>query len=391
MALTVRREGVRSSGTLSNPIAVAIDLSRLNPPPIERRQLLGYEAIPSTAVYGISSPRRFELQLTRDGSDRYAVHIQITVINSAGQAVAAITRADGQLNWLTLPAGDYRIIAALLIPEQVELGLTIEARPARTPMPPAFAAGSGGGVLRPGRGLSGQATGDSPSLASATQPHLQGRGDGVGGGTATLLELQGATGRVRCSASGSGSAAAQAAAMQWVDGLGRPMGSSILIAPVALSSPVLVRGTDWSVTIRLVAADGSAPRDLTGITFSAEIWDSERLQRYATCDLSVGDPLAGGPVTAALTPEQSALVGRYSGEVVVFDLWGVDGSGTLAYLITGQVSCIDKVTVWDDNAPPPGEDLLYLSGFAEEDGDPLPLTEVNTFGQLTFPVPEPED
>jgi hypothetical protein len=338
VALTVRREGAASGGTIGRPIPVAIDLSRVNPAPIERRQQLGYEALPSTAVYGISSPRRFELRLARDGSDRYAVHIQITLIDSTGQAVAAVTSACGQLEWQQLPAGDYRIIAALLIPEQVELGLTIEARPHRVRLANAIAAGQGGGSGRLGRGIPLIASGASPHQLRLEQPALQGQGGGGGGGQGQILAVQGSTARCRSIAAGSGSATAQLAPMTWVDDQGREMGAGIFIVPAALDAPELVTGTDWAVIVRLVDQGTGALRDLSDLTFTGAIWNQDRSQRYALCSITITSPTAGGPVISALTPEQSAAVGLYDGEVVVFDLSAVDGTGALAYLLTGDVT-----------------------------------------------------
>lgn len=338
MALTVRREGVSSSGTISRPLPVAIDLSRADPAVIQRRQRLGYEAIPSTAVYGIRSPRRFELRLQRGNSDRYAVHIQVTVINGAGQTVAAITRADGQGEWALLPAGEYRILAALLIPEEVELELAIEARPARTRLGPVVASGQGEGRLQRATGLRGAASGSAPHQLRIEQPQLIGRGGGSGGGVLTLLATRTSAGRCQARTGGLFQAAATTAAMVWVDGYGRTLGPGISAAPVALTAPELVTGTDWAVSTRFRDATTSQLLDLTGISFTAELWDQERSFRYALCTITVENALGGGPVVAALTPEQSAAVGRYDGEEVVFDLRGVDSSGRLAYLLEGLVT-----------------------------------------------------
>jgi hypothetical protein len=338
VALTVRREGAASSGTIGRPVPVAIDLSRVNPAPIERRQRLGYEALPSTAVYGISSSRRFELRLARDGSDRYAVHIQITLIDSTGQAVAAVTRADGQLDWQQLPAGDYRIIAALLIPEEVELGLTIEARPYRARLAGAVADGQGGGSGRLGRGKALVASGSSPHQLRLEQPALQGQGGGSGGGEGSILAVQGSAARCRSIAAGNGSATSQLAPMIWVDDQGREMGADIFIIPVALDAPELVTGADWAVIVQLVDQTTSVPRDLTDLVFTGAIWNQDRSYRYALCSITVTAPVGGGPVIAALTPAQTAAVGLYDGEVVVFDLSAADSSGRLAYLLTGDVT-----------------------------------------------------
>lgn len=387
MALTVRRPGAASSGTIQAPVPVALDLSVVDPAPIERRQRLGYEALPATAVYRIASAKRFELQLSRSSSDRYAVHIQITVINGAGQTVYAITTANGIGEWALLPAGEYRIVAALLIPEEVELALTIAARPARTRIGPVVATGSGGGVARLGRGITVAAEGRSPSVAIPTKPHLQGVGGGSGGALLMLLAVQGASSRCRCIAASTGSASGQLAPMQWVDALGRPMGPGISIVPMALADPVLIWGTDWQVSIRLVAATGGG-RDLSGITFHAALWDQERSVCYATCSVVVDNPLDGGPITAVLTPEQSAQVGRYLGEEVVFDLWGVDEQGQLAYLLTGLVPCQDKVTVWPETLPEHGPDLFIQAAFVDPAGRPVPLAEGDGLAQLLFPNTE---
>ena len=338
MALTVRREGVSSSGTISRPVPLAIDLSRVNPAPIRQQLLLGYEAIPSTAVWGFSSPRRFELKLSRDGSDRYAVHIQLTVINGSGQTVYAITRSDGQGEWLQLPAGEYRIIAALLIPEQVELGLTVEARPHRVRLGPVVAGGRGDGVAHPGRGIPLIAAGDSPHQVSLRQPVLAGAGGGTGGGLGEILEVRGSTSRCRSIVTGGGTATGAVAPMQWVDAYGRPMGAGILIVPVALEVPELVTGSDWAVQTRFIDASTTLPSDLREMAFTAEIWDLERSYRYAICSIAITDATAGGPVIATLTPGQTDLVGRYDGEVVLFELKATDTSGQLAYLLEGEVT-----------------------------------------------------
>jgi len=338
VALTVRREGTASSGTISRPIAVALDLSRVEPPVIERRQKLGYEALPSTAVYAIRASKRFELKLGRGSDDRYAAHIQVTAIDGSGRAVYQLTRADGQGEWQQLAAGEYRIVAALLIPEEVELALTIAARPARVRLAAAVADGNGGGLLTPGRGIPLIAEGDSPHQVRLEQPALQGAGGGSDQSVAELLAVAGSTGRVRATSSGAFATVASLAPMEWVDAFGRPMGPSVLLVPVALSAPVLVSGTDWAVSVRFAAQDGSGYRDLSDLVFTAEIWDQERAFRYALCSVVTGTALLGGPVTAALTPAQTAMVGRYDGEQVVFDLRAQDATGRLAYLLEGLVT-----------------------------------------------------
>lgn len=337
MALTVRREGVSSGGTLSRPVPIAIDLTRVDPATIQKRQLLGYEALPSTAVYGISSPRRFELRLGRDSSDRYARHIQVSVIDAAGQTAYQITTASGQGEWQLLPAGDYRIVAALLIPEEVELGLTIVARPARTRLGPVVAEGAGTGAARLGRGIPAIAEGHSPSVAIPTKPHLQAVGGGTGVSTGHLLEVRGSEVRCQCIGEGSGSASGVIAPMVWVDAYGRPLGEGIYVAPVALDQPELVQGSDWAVSVQLLAQATGLPRDLTDLTFSAEIWDQQRSFRYALCTITVAS-LNGGPITASLTPGQTAVVGDYEGQVLLFDLKAQHSSGALAYLLEGLVT-----------------------------------------------------
>lgn len=337
MALTVRRPGAASSGTTQAPVPVALDLAVVDPAPIERRQRLGYEALPATAVYGIASAKRFELQLSRDSSDRYAVHIQITVINGAGQTVYAITTANGQGAWQLLPAGEYRIIAALLIPEEVELGLTIAARPARTRLGPVAAGGTGGGVVRLGRGIPAIAEGHSPSVAVPTKPHLQAAGGGSDESVAELLEVQGSGLRCQCIGSGSGSATGVIAPMVWVDQYGRPLGEGIYVVPVALDQPVLVQGSDWAVSVQLLDQVSQLPRDLTDLTFTAEIWDQQRSFRYALCTITVAS-LNGGPITASLTPGQTAVVGDYEGQALLFELKAQHSGGALAYLLEGLVT-----------------------------------------------------
>lgn len=337
MALTVRRPGAASSGTTLAPVEVALDLAVVSPAPIERRALLGYEALPATAVFVVRSAKRFELRLGRDSRDRAAVHIQVSVIDGTGRAVYAITTASGQGDWLVLPAGEYRIIAALLMPEEVELGLTIEARPARTRIGPVVAAGRGDGVARLGRGIPAIAGGSSPSLAIPTKPHLQATGGGGDESVAALLEVQGSNLRCQCIADCVGGGAGAIAPMVWVDEYGRPLGAGIYVAPVALDQPELVQGTDWAVQVRLIDQGTGSPRDLSDLVFSAEIWDLERNLRYATCTTTVAS-LSGGPVSAVLTPAESALVGDYEGQVVLFDLKAQHSDGKLAYLLEGLVT-----------------------------------------------------
>lgn len=387
MALTVRRPGAPSSGTTQAPVPVALDLAVVDPAPIERRVLLGYEAMPSTAVFVVRTTKHFELKLSRESTDRYAAHIQVTVVNSAGQTLYAITAANGEGDWQELPAGEHRIIAALLIPEEVELGLTIAARPYQTRLGPVVAEGRGGSAIRLARGLPVLGEGSSPSVAVATKPHLQAIATGTDLSVLGLLEAAGIATRCICIADCGGTAAGRLAPMQWVDALGRPMGLGISIVPMELATPVLIQGTDWQVGARLMAAGGGS-RDLSGLTFHAEIWDQERSFRYASCTVTVDSPLDGGPITAALTPEQSALVGHDLGEDVVFDLWGVDEQGQLAYLLTGLVNCQDKVTVWPETLPELGPDLFAQVTFIDPAGASVSLVEDDGLAQLLFPNTE---
>ncbi len=157
LALTVRggraasmmaASGGGPNGTVLNPNWVEVGLQQIDPPLIRLQTQLGYERIPSTQVFGFKASKRFELQINRRSADPYIVHVQITVYRiGERRSVYAVTTASGRGDLVELPAGDYRIICALGIPEQVDLELELLVRPARTYISNATADGRGSAIL----------------------------------------------------------------------------------------------------------------------------------------------------------------------------------------------------------------------------------------------------
>jgi hypothetical protein len=157
LALTVRggraanmmaASGGGPNGTVLNPNWVEVGLQQIDPPLIKLQTQLGYERIPSTQVFGFKASKRFELQINRRSTDPYIVHVQITVYRiGERRSVYAITTASGRGDLIELPAGDYRIICALGIPEQVDLELELLVRPAPTYISNATADGRGSAIL----------------------------------------------------------------------------------------------------------------------------------------------------------------------------------------------------------------------------------------------------
>lgn len=347
MALTVRGAGGSAIGSTRAPIAVDVNLGQVEPPPISVSMRLGYEELPSVQVYEFVFPRPAELRLVRRGEDRYIVHVQVTVSGGGPGSAYAITTANGEGEWKVLPAGVYRITCALGIPEEIDVELDIHARPRRWRLQ-GIADGHGSGLAIPSPSSAQLiAQGADQSLAVPTKPHLQAVGGGVDSSIGELLDLQGVFARCRCISAATSSFLGHIRPMVWVDIYGRPMLEGVQFAIADLPTSEVVSGADWETTIQFRDPQTGALRDLSGMTFTAEIWDLDRLRRYAVPTLTTGNLLAGGLLRATLTAAETLAARWQDGDQVVFDVKVSDVFGGVAYVAQALLT-----VRWGYSTPP---------------------------------------
>lgn len=278
---------------MQRPLELPVDLSQVWPAPILRRFRLGYSEGSATAVYAFTAPRRVTLQVQRRSSDRLVVHVDVALLEAESRRRLAplSAAADGRSELLELPAGRYLIVAALLIPETVELELEIAIAPVQTVLRGA-GSGSGDGQAVMERPLAqGQSGGGSTSLGQRADPLLQGRGSGAGSGQLAGTELDAISGRLGASGGGLGGGESTLRDFRWIDGRGRAAGALITIRP-ALWDRALTDGLGDVLLVRLTDQGGSA-LDLTGLEVTLELWDLHRFWRYALYTSVVSDPASG--------------------------------------------------------------------------------------------------
>lgn len=113
-------------GTLNRP--KPIEMPRLGQQVLHTR--LGYEATPSTEVWAFHAPFPLQLQVTRRSEDRAANCVAVALLDEGNRRVAPlVATARGVGLPVTVPAGSYRIIAALGIPEEVTVELEVNVAP----------------------------------------------------------------------------------------------------------------------------------------------------------------------------------------------------------------------------------------------------------------------
>lgn len=92
---------------------------------------LGYEAMPSSEVWAFATPRGLQLQVTRRSDDAMANCVAVALLDDNNRHVAPLVATAGGVGEpVTVPAGEYRIIASLGVAEMVQIELEVNAQPA---------------------------------------------------------------------------------------------------------------------------------------------------------------------------------------------------------------------------------------------------------------------
>lgn len=113
-------------GTLNRP--KPIEVPRLGKQVLHTR--LGYEACPSSEVWSFEVPFAVQLQVNRLSEDRAANCVAVALLDAANRHVAPlVATARGFGHPVTVPAGEYRIIASLGIPEEVAVDIEVNTAP----------------------------------------------------------------------------------------------------------------------------------------------------------------------------------------------------------------------------------------------------------------------
>ena len=128
-AISVRQKPDQDAGwgTLNRP--KRFELPLLQPHSLYTR--LGYEAEPSSEVWQFTATAAVTLQVNRISSDRYANSVAVALLDGANRRVAPLVEsALGVGQPVRLEAGVYKLVAALGLPEQVNVELQLNAAPA---------------------------------------------------------------------------------------------------------------------------------------------------------------------------------------------------------------------------------------------------------------------
>lgn len=343
MALTVRRSGQRIYGARNAPELVAIDLSRVDPAPIELPVTLGVDGIPHSQVWGFEVERDCEVRLRRLSDDPYLTSVALALTAGAtGKRVFDVSTADGDSGWVDLGKGFYRISAALGVPRQVKLVVELTVRPRRQEITARLdgAAAMALEVDRAGVDLELAAAADLEVTPTAGQALELGGGAEVAA-AALPIEMPGAVTVLQVNDTVGMDVQVEQAPVQWTDQDGRDIGPGVIVDLNDLGLVEITRGQPWSKQITIIDSDFGLPRDLRDLTLSAAVWDEERTLLWAEPAIAIADPAAGGPVTISLTALQSAGVGRYGGDPILVEITAVTATGNPLYLATGSGFALD--------------------------------------------------
>lgn len=211
-------------GTLNRPKVV--EMPRLGQQRLQTR--LGYEATPSSEVWAFHAPYAMQLQVNRLSEDRAANCVAVALLDGDNRHVAPlVSTARGVGLPVTIPPGDYRIIASLGIPEEVVVEIEVNAAPpvglhSRLVVQAGgrgvllsttrrslralstVVAGGRGRLVIGGRSLAATAVVAVGGRLALRQPLLTGRADQglVGSGTLTAAEVSAVQGRAASAAGG---------------------------------------------------------------------------------------------------------------------------------------------------------------------------------------------
>ncbi len=335
MALTVRggraanmmgASGGAANGTMLNPRWVELDFKRLNAPPARLAMQLGYERIPSTQVYGFKALQPFELQINRLASDPYVVHVQVTVSRIGERpSCYAVTSASGRGERVVLPAGEYRIVCALGVAEQVNLELDVFTSPVFTYMRSLVAEGEGTALL--------QAEGSEAGKSLVA--------DGAGD---ALISSQGGSASKALVADGAGCALV----------IGQGYSTAAGLVADGASEAVIIRG-EAEVALGLVA-DGAG----------------EAVIIRGEAEVALG-LVADGAGEALITP--GAVLPRFvadgAGEALctVAPFEWVDGGPSSPCSGSWSVQVVDGVVQWNSQNPPASPEEAAAALLGVDGGD----------------------
>lgn len=349
--LTIREQGSAASGTLSRPLELPVDLSRVDPAPVLRRLTLGYGGTPATAVYGFTASRRVSVTVSRRSPDRLAVHVDLALLEATSRrrVAALLAGSSGAGQEVIVPAGRYLIVAALLVPETIELELEARITPVKTPLRGA-GGGSGSGSGRRAAGGRAIGSGSSPSQALCRRPLAAGSGSGSSQALLTPTLISAISGRLVAAATGAGGGSGALGEFQWVDIRGRAMGPDITIRPARWDrSP---HGSAEDLLLLRLTDQAGAPLDLSGVEVVLEAWDQARLWRYALYETTIVDAPGGvvrleldGGVSAR--PSDGSSGAPQGGIALEDDQWLVSEADLYLTLEDGLLHTLPDEICWD--------------------------------------------
>jgi hypothetical protein len=337
--------GGAANGTMLNPRWVELDFKRLNAPPARLAMQLGYERIPSTQVYGFKALQSFELQINRLAGDPYVVHVQVTVSRIGERpSCYAVTSASGRGERVVLPAGEYRIVCALGVAEQVNLELDVLTSPVFTYTRSLVADGAGDALI------SSQGSEALKSLVA----------DGAGD---ALISSQGGSASKALVADGAGC------------GLVIGQGYSNAAGFVADGAgEALVISRDYSTAAGLVA-DGAGEAVITpGKAPPRFVADGagEALvigRDYSTAAGLVADGAGEAVITPGEVPPRFVADGAGEALCTVAPFEWVDGGPSSPCSGSWSVQVVDGVVQWNSQNPPASPEEAAAALLGVDGGD----------------------
>lgn len=100
----------------------------------------------------------------------------------------------------------------------------------------------------------------------------------------------------------------------------------------------LQRASDWSLDLELKDGD-SDPINLSGYTVSSQIWDEDRVKKYADISIAYTDR-ANGKVKLSLTDDQTLLFP----DSLKYDVLLQNPSGLKEYYLEGTITVSEGYT-----------------------------------------------
>jgi hypothetical protein len=132
MALTIRERNDRY-GTWANPLLLDATVDKVDTTPTTTVLRMGYDAQAASQILAFSIPRAAEIQAQLISADPMVHHVSVSLAGPlpARTGFQLIDTADGLSQWRVIPAGDWRVVVALMLPVMIEVQLVVWIRPAR--------------------------------------------------------------------------------------------------------------------------------------------------------------------------------------------------------------------------------------------------------------------